>query len=136
MKAITAWTGCYETGWGPMLVPDAYAHPAKMAFGLAERIYGHLLDRGYVRPGDTVLDPFGGVAGTAYHAMANGLLWLGVELEPKFVELGNANLRFWAQRWGLVGGVLLQRTEPVPQVLQDAMQAACEAFADDDNNAE
>ncbi|MGB4950984.1 MAG: hypothetical protein WBO55_10165, partial [Rhizobiaceae bacterium] len=101
------WSGLYKKGWGNELVPEAYSHPAKVAFGLSEKIYSFMLDEGMIAPGDTVGDPFGGVAGFAFHAMRNGLHWRGVELEPRFVDLGNQNIELWNgryaphfERWG------------------------------------
>ena len=38
------WYGCYSGGWrAAPLVPEAYAHPAKVSFTLADRIYRHML---------------------------------------------------------------------------------------------
>ena len=54
MAEIT-WRGCYDSSWGPFLVPEAVVHPAKVAHGLAERIYCHMLERGYVKPGGQVV---------------------------------------------------------------------------------
>jgi hypothetical protein len=47
-----------------------------------------------------VIDPFGGVALGALEAMRLGLRWRGVELEEKFVQLGQANLKLWKDRFG------------------------------------
>ena len=99
MKRVE-WFGCYGAGWqSAPLVPAAYAHPAKVAFGLAERIYRHMLVEGWLAPGDRVLDPFGGIGGCAFHAMLYGMHWTGVELEEKFVDLGNQNLALWRNRY-------------------------------------
>lgn len=46
------------------------------------------------------MDPFGGVALGALHAMQHGLHWVGVELEEKFVGLGCANIEKWAADFG------------------------------------
>jgi len=64
------------------------AHPAKYSSKLIRRIYEHILAEGWVRPGDQVLDPFGGVALGALDAMRLGLNWTGNELELKFQRLG------------------------------------------------
>lgn len=95
------WFGLYAESWGDDLHPDAFSHPAKVQPALARRIYEHALDRGYLRPGDTVLDPFAGVAGFARHAMQYGLHYIGVELEPRFVELAARNIARWEAhgRW-------------------------------------
>ncbi len=93
------WRGCYRRGWGKELVPDAFAHPAKVSFSLAERIYEHLAEMGWVTEGDTVIDPFGGIGGFAYHALQRGLNFVGVELEPKFVDLAAQNIALWNGRY-------------------------------------
>lgn len=35
------WTGCYDDGWRDLIVPDAFAHPAKAARGLLRRIFAY-----------------------------------------------------------------------------------------------
>jgi hypothetical protein len=104
----TRWQGCYQDTWQDSIVPEAFCHPAKFSRGLIHRIYRHMLEQGYIKPGDTVLDPFGGVALGALDAMTYGLRYIGVELEPKFVELGNKNLELWRQRYGFTTGTLVQ----------------------------
>ena len=81
------WHGCYTARWSNIIVTEAMRHPAKFSRGLIERIYTHLLNQGYLRPGDTVLDPFGGVALGAWPAQRRGIHWCGVELESHFVNL-------------------------------------------------
>lgn len=100
----TTWTGCYRAGWQGLLVPEAFAHPAKYARGLIQRIYQHLRDAYGLVPGSVVLDPFGGVALGAHDACLLGYTWLGVELEPRFVTLGEQNLALWRQRYGHLPG--------------------------------
>lgn len=96
----TDWNGCYNGGWqAAPLVLDAYSHPAKVSFALAERIYRHMLTEGWLAPGDAVIDPFGGIGGFAFHAALYGMHWTGVELEKKFVDLGNQNLTLWRNRY-------------------------------------
>lgn len=85
---VTDWFGLYGGGgWGGILNPEAYSHPAKVAPGLAAKLYEYALERGYLRPGDWVVDPFGGIGGFAYHAILNGLNFVGCELEQNFVDL-------------------------------------------------
>lgn len=94
------WYGCYDGSWqSAPLVAEAYSHPAKVSFNLAERIYRHMLAEGWLRPGDAVLDPFGGVGGFGFHAALYGMHWTGVELEEKFVDLGRQNLDLWRSRY-------------------------------------
>lgn len=94
------WTGCYDSSWKGLIVPEAFAHPAKFARGLIQRIYQHLMQSHGLKPGMTVVDPFGGVALGGLDAMLAGLHWVGCELEPKFVALGNQNIAEWQQRIG------------------------------------
>ena len=93
------WEGLYAKSWGDDLVPEAYSHPAKMSRGLIRQIYRYMLDEGMIAPGDVVGDPFGGVSGGALDAMLNGLHWRGVELEPRFVTLGQQNIELWNGRY-------------------------------------
>jgi hypothetical protein len=71
------------------------AHPAKYSSKLIRRIYQHVQEEGWVKPGDNVIDPFGGVALGALDAVRLGLNWYGVELEAKFHGLGNQNIDLW-----------------------------------------
>lgn len=96
---IDSWYKCYPSNWKGMIVPDAIKHPAKYSSLLIRRIYAHLLAEGWAVPGDTVLDPFGGVALGALDAMRIGLKWRGVELEKKFAMIGGANIELWNKRY-------------------------------------
>jgi len=98
------WAGCYPSQWKGLIVPDAIAHPAKFSSKLIRRIYEHMRAEGWVKAGDTVIDPFGGVSLGALHAMRLGLRWVGVELEPRFVELGNANIALWNSHFSSMPG--------------------------------
>lgn len=98
------WKGCYRKGWNGTLVPEAFAHPAKVSFGLAEKIYQHLFEQGWLAAGDTVIDPFGGIAGCGFHAALKGCQWIGCELEERFVRLGNANIQKWRTEYGMLPG--------------------------------
>jgi len=48
----TRWHNCYDGGWGDLITPDSFAHPAKMAYGLLRRILQHGVDKGYWQAGD------------------------------------------------------------------------------------
>jgi len=98
------WTGCYDNGWKGLIVEDAFAHPAKFSRALITRMIQHAKEEGWIVPGSLVLDPFGGVALGALAAMQAGCRWLGVELEEKFVALGNKNLALWNQRFSSLPG--------------------------------
>ena len=85
------WHGCYDDGWTGIIVPEAFAHPAKMAYGLTRRIFKHALSEGWIKPGDVVVDPFGGIGSTGIVGACLGLQVVCVELEPRFQTLGCEN---------------------------------------------
>lgn len=102
MKSVcrhSTWEDCYEAQWSGMITPAAFAHPAKFSRGLIERIYDYCLAEGYLRAGDVVGDPFGGVGTGGIIAAYRRLRWFGLELEPRFVALGNENLALHKGRW-------------------------------------
>jgi DNA modification methylase len=68
-------------------LPASTAHPAKMLPELARRIVAE-----YSPPGGLVVDPLCGIGTTLVEAAALGRRALGVELEPRWVELARANL--------------------------------------------
>lgn len=71
------------------MIPPAFAHPAKISLALVKKIFAHALELGWIRKGDTCVDPFAGVGGVAFGAMAAGLNFIGQELESHFVDLVN-----------------------------------------------
>lgn len=95
---MSQWAGCYEGGWKGDIVPGAFAHPAKISRALIRRIYDHAFAEGWLKAGDVAVDPFGGIAGTALEAGLRGVQWIGGELEPRFSELGNDNIKLWQSR--------------------------------------
>lgn len=104
MIEIEDWRGLYRESWGKEIVPKSYSHPAKFRPALIRRVYAYLLEQGYLQPGQMVLDPFAGVALGALHAMQRGLIWIGVELESRFVDLGQQNIDLWNKRYGTLPG--------------------------------
>jgi hypothetical protein len=108
---VAEWVGCYDKQWRGLIVPEAFSHPAKFAPGLIDRIFKHGLARGYWRTGDLIGDPFGGIAGGGIMAAYNRLGWVGVELEPRFVDLGNENIALHRAAWEAHGF-------PVPVLVQ------------------
>jgi hypothetical protein len=86
---VETWHGCYDGGWQGLLVPDAFAHPAKAARGLLARIFDELAEMGALRPGDIVVDPFGGIGTTGIIAASRGIRSALCELEPRFWRLAN-----------------------------------------------
>lgn len=98
------WIGCYSGGWKGVIVDGAFAHPAKVAFNLARRIYEHAIDENWIVSGDTVVDPFGGIGGCAFHGLVNGMRVVTCELEQKFVDLAKENRELWRAKFtGLPG---------------------------------
>jgi len=98
IAAMLDWQGCYDDQWADLLVPEALAHPAKFSRGLITRIILHGLERGWWAKGDVIADPFGGVGTGGIVAAYNGLAWMGVELEAKFVELAEQNFALHRQK--------------------------------------
>lgn len=92
------WTGCYDGSWKGHITPDSFAHPAKMAYGLLDRILRTGLERGWFAPGDTIVDPFGGICTTGILGAYHNLNVIAVELESKFVDLGKLNLEHHAAK--------------------------------------
>lgn len=109
MNELT-WDGCYDSQWSDLITPDSFAHPAKYSRGLIERIYDHMLARGYIRKGEMVLDPFGGIATGGVVAASKGLSWLGCELEPRFAAMAEANFALHRRTWELCG-------DPLPRII-------------------
>lgn len=91
------WYGCYAQRWRHDMI-DAPSHPAKMPPLLAQRIYCHATEQEWISAGDSVLDPFAGIGGTALAAAQHGLRWTGCEIEPEYVRAGEANFALWERR--------------------------------------
>src|SRR5690349_5797609 len=93
------WHGLYGESWKGLIHDDAFAHPAKFSRALVRKIYDHVIAEGWASKGDSVVDPFGGVALGGFDAMRHGLNWYGCELEEKFVSLGAQNIALWNERF-------------------------------------
>lgn len=105
------WLNCYDGGWQGLLRPEAFSHPAKFSYALICRIVQHIYEMGWVQRGDTICDPFGGVATGGIVCGYQGLKWVGCELEPRFHTLGNQNIELHRARMEACG-------DPVPVLLQ------------------
>ncbi|XVS62027.1 TRM11 family SAM-dependent methyltransferase [Actinosynnema sp. CA-299493] len=68
-------------------VPESTAHPAKMLPEVVRHAVTH-----YTRPGELVLDPMCGIGTTLVEAVRLGRRAVGVEYEPHWVDVANANL--------------------------------------------
>lgn len=93
------WHNLYSESWKNEIAPAAFQHPAKYSRALIRHIYEYLIKEKMVKPGDVVLDPFGGVALGGLDAALMGLHFIGCELEEKFVTLGNQNIAIWNSRY-------------------------------------
>jgi modification methylase len=78
-------------------VPSTTRHPAKMLPALA----AHAITT-YTKPGDLVLDPMCGAGTTLVEAVRAGRHTIGVDIEPAFADLAQANLNL-AERDGATG---------------------------------
>jgi hypothetical protein len=114
------WQGCYDKGWGDLLPRAAYAHPAKYAYGLICRVVRFGLERGLWAPGDLIGDPFAGVGCGGLACAYEGLRWVGVELEGKFVGLAREVFARHRRAWEALGA-------PQPLVLQGDSRRFAEA---------
>jgi modification methylase len=84
-------------------VPESVAHPAKMLPEIARRAI-----ESYSVPGDVVLDPMCGIGTTLVEAMHLGRNAVGIEYEPQWAELAEANLAL-AEAFGAKGSGDIRR---------------------------
>jgi len=110
-KEVDNWTGCYDSGWQDLIIPESFSHPAKFSYNLIERMTSHAIRNGWITKGSVVVDPFGGVGCGGIVAAYSDLVWIGVELEEKFVDLGRLN-------FGLHQGKLAALGCPQPVIIQ------------------
>jgi hypothetical protein len=120
---IVRWTGCYDDGWRDLIVPEAFAHPAKMARGLVVRVFDELFASGALQRGDVCVDPFGGIGTTAIEGASRGVQVVCCELEPRFVALARQNFELHRRDWEAMG-------RPLPVMVQgDSRQLRTDADA-------
>ncbi len=96
---ITDWYNLHSKTWGSLMHPSATSHPAKVKIKLAEHIYKHAIEEGWIKQDGIVIDPFCGVAGFACHSILNGFHFIGVELESRFCEAANKNIELWMKKF-------------------------------------
>lgn len=108
---IEQWHDCYAETHNGNITVESFTHPAKMSRSLVKRIFDELFKMGAVKAGDVVVDPFGGIGVTLLEAASQGLMAYGIELEPKFVGLGQANIDIHTPAWKLCNC-------PIPVILQ------------------
>lgn len=125
------WTRCYTGSWVGVICPEAFAHPAKFAPALCQRIFEHAREEHWLPPGCIVFDPFAGVALGALHALLHGCAWIGNELEPRFFALAEANIAKWMAEyrhlpsWGPWGMVTLGDSRHLQELLPVQAQMVC-----------
>ncbi len=93
-----SWSNCYDDGWKDVITPESFAHPAKMAYGLLKRILAHAADEGWIKPGQVIVDPFGGIGSTGILGAYEGYQVISVELEQDFVTMAAKNYQFHCQK--------------------------------------
>ncbi|WP_249713898.1 TRM11 family SAM-dependent methyltransferase [Rhizomonospora bruguierae] len=91
LAELSVWATAQQTG--PVqrrgrYVPDSVQHPARMLPAIA----AHAIDA-YTNPGDLVLDPMSGIGTTLVEATHAGRDALGIEYEPRWSNIADANLR-------------------------------------------
>ncbi len=120
VNKITQWHKCYDDGWKGLIVPEAFSHPAKMAYGLLKRILDHA--KGWLKEGDVIIDPFGGIGSTGILGAYEGYQVVCCELEAKFVNLAEQNFELHKDAWVEFGN-------PFPAILQGDSRRLCEVVA-------
>ena len=98
-------------------VRQTLRHPHRTRAAVAARVIDS-----YSRPGQTVFDPFVGSGTTIVEAVHTGRRAIGVDIDPRWVELTELNLRH-AHRQGATGpGMILRgdarHLQPVPRRLR------------------
>lgn len=90
-----------DTQYRQSLFPkEVMSHPAKMQLYLIESLV-----EAYTKPGDKVLDPFGGTGSTAVAALKDRQVWL-CELEPGYIEMLKNLLYSWHTDRGVMFTIL------------------------------
>jgi hypothetical protein len=87
---LSVWATAQQTGPTQRrgrYVPDSTRHPARMLPAIA----AHAVHT-YTRPGELVFDPMCGIGTTLVEAVHAGRDALGVEYEPRWVQVAEANL--------------------------------------------
>lgn len=83
------WYGCYnsDSKYKQYFTKESNAHPAKMAWGLLEKIFDHLREFGMLKEDTTIVDFMAGTARSNIMAALRGYKSIAIELEPHFVEM-------------------------------------------------
>lgn len=100
---MTQWNGCYDDSWKDLITPESFCHPAKMSKALLDRILAHAAEQGWLKQGDTIVDPFGGIGSTGILGAYKGYRVVCVELEKKFADLTEQNFQLHDNAWRKLG---------------------------------
>lgn len=87
------WRGCYNTfsNWRRYVTAESFAHPAKMAPRLCDRIFKHLKKLELLHDDSVICDFMAGVGTTNIQAALHGYDSISVELETHFIEMIEGN---------------------------------------------
>ncbi|WP_309114685.1 DNA methyltransferase [Saccharothrix sp.] len=88
--AVSVWTTAQSSPAAQRknkYTPESTAHPAKMLPEIVRHAVTH-----YTKPGELVLDPMCGIGTTLVEAVRLGRRAIGVEYEPHWVQVAQANL--------------------------------------------
>jgi modification methylase len=101
-------------------LPQTVCHPQRTRPALAAQAINR-----YSQPGQTVFDPFIGAGTTVVEAVHAGRRAIGVDIDPRWVELTRHNLAY-AHRHGATGSAMILRGDarhlaPVPQRLRGSV---------------
>lgn len=90
------WLGCYRNKplYAKLSDPESFKHPAKMAWGLLDRIFKELKKMGLLQEDDVILDFMSGVGRTNIWAGLKGYKSISIELESHFIEMQENNKEF------------------------------------------
>lgn len=116
---INTWQNCYSEGWKDIIMPASFQHPAKMLYGLLKRILAHAKEQGWLKEGDVIVDPFGGIGSTGILGAYEGYQCVCCELEQKFVDLAEQNFKLHDHAWQKFGN-------PRPIMIQGDSRKLCE----------
>ncbi len=114
-----SWENCYNDSWKDHIVPEAFQHPAKMAYGLLSRILTHAEEQGWLTSQSIILDCFGGISTTGILGAYKGYQVICVELEQKFVDLAEQNFKLHDNAW-------IEFSHPRPIIIQGDSRKLCE----------
>ncbi len=83
------WYDCYnkDAKYNRFITPESFAHPAKMSWGLLERIFKHLHELNLITLDTTIVDFMAGTFRTGIMAELFGYKSIGIELEPHFIKM-------------------------------------------------